>query len=167
MEACKSVIQAMVISHLDYANALFPGIPETDLIKLRRIQHRAAKTILGRHRRSSSKEALRELHWLPVDYRADHKTAVMIFKALHGIAPSYLCDMICKVPQPIRYLRSSATNDNKLIVPYTKCKTFAARSFSVYGPKLWNSLPVDLRRTESLEVFKKKLKYTLFNRAFK
>jgi hypothetical protein len=44
-EACKCVIQAMVISHLDYANAVFPGLPEVDMKKLRRIHHRAAKLI--------------------------------------------------------------------------------------------------------------------------
>jgi hypothetical protein len=114
----------------------------------------------------SSKDALHKLHWLPVEYRVDYKIAVLVFKAIHGIAPSYMCDAICKMPEPTKLLRSSTDNANKLLVPLTKCKTFADRSFSVYGPKVWNTLPATLRCIDSLVQFKKQLKTVLFSRAF-
>ena len=33
-EACKQVVHGLVISHLDYANALYMGLPDTDIKKL-------------------------------------------------------------------------------------------------------------------------------------
>ena len=40
-------------------------------------------------------------------------------------------------------------------------KTIGERSFFC-GPKTWNSLPKDLRETESLDTFKRQLKTFLF-----
>ena len=54
----------------------------------------------------------------------------------------------------------------ELLVPTTKRKTFADRSFSVYGPKLWNTLPEETRKLDNYENFKKQLKAHLFRKAF-
>ena len=44
--------------------------------------------------------------------------------------------------------------------------TLADRSFSAAAPYLWNSLPAGLRDTQSLAIFKCKLKTSLFRAAF-
>ena len=49
------------------------------------------------HRRSTARPhnarpALRQLHWLPVRQRVQFKLAVLVFKALHGLAPQCLTD---------------------------------------------------------------------------
>lgn len=49
---------------------------------------------------------------------------------------------------------------------FTKNSTFA-RSFSVAGPRLWNSIPDDLNCCESTDTFKSKLKTFLFKRYYK
>ena len=54
----------------------------------------------------------------------------------------------------------------RLIVPKTKRKTFADRTFSVAGPRQWNNLPDHVKRSPSVEQFKNKLKMYLFRRAF-
>ena len=41
-------------------------------------------------------------------------------------------------------------------------KTFGKRSFSVFGPTVWNSLPLSLRKTQRFTTFKAKLKTHLF-----
>ena len=53
-----------------------------------------------------------------------------------------------------------------LTVPRTKHKTFADRSFSVIGPKLWNNLANSIKPIDNLDSFKTKLKTHLFNEAF-
>ena len=45
-EACHTAILAMVISHLDYANAIMVGLPEKHITKLQRVQNLAAKVVL-------------------------------------------------------------------------------------------------------------------------
>ena len=37
---------------------------------------------------------LRSLHWLPVKFRIEFKVVLMTFKALHGLAPTYLRELI-------------------------------------------------------------------------
>ena len=37
------------------------------------------------------------------------------------------------------------------------------RAFSVYTPVKWNQLPLEIRNSESLPIFKKRLKTHLFN----
>jgi len=43
---------------------------------------------------------------------------------------------------------------------------FAERAFSYAGPVVWNLLPDDLRRTPTINSFKRKLKTYLFISAF-
>ena len=41
-ETCKTLIMGLAISHLDYANAILVGLPETDIHKLQWVQNMAA-----------------------------------------------------------------------------------------------------------------------------
>ena len=128
-----------MISNLDYANAILVGLPIKELNKLQRVQNRAAKVILNRSKYDSVTECFLQLHWLPIMYRIDYKVILTVYKALHEQAPSYLVDLLCKVPSSGYRLRSRT--ENNLIVPFAEHKTFADRAFSVRGPKLWNDLP--------------------------
>ena len=56
----------------------------------------------------------------------------------------------------------SATDSMKLIIPRTHYTTFADRSFSVYGPRIWNALPKRIWEIENLDQFKKQIKTFLF-----
>ncbi len=46
LEKCNTVIQGLVIAHLDYANGLFFGMQEISVKRLQRVQNSAAKLIL-------------------------------------------------------------------------------------------------------------------------
>ena len=37
---------------------------------------------------------LKELHWLPIDRRIVYKVLVITYKALHGLAPVYLAELL-------------------------------------------------------------------------
>jgi len=39
---------------------------------------------------------LRQLHWLKVPERIDYKLALLVYKCLQGVAPSYLADDLCR-----------------------------------------------------------------------
>ena len=89
----------------------------------------------------------RELHWLPVHHRIQFKTCALVHKCLHGLAPSYLIDMIRSVSKEPgrRHLRSAAHGD--LVVPASLTKTLGPRAFAISGPDSWNNIPVALRDT--------------------
>ena len=165
VDLCKQVVIAMVISHLDYANSLYNGLPKCTIEKLQRVQNIAAKVVLGRKKRDSSMACLVELHWLPVAFRIQYKLCMLVYKCLTNSAPDYLISLIKKrISRP--GLRS-ASDELKLHPPKVCRETFLKRSFAYSGPYYWNTLPLTVRACTSLETFKSRLKTHLFSVAFK
>ena len=159
-EACETLVLGLVMSHLDYSNVLFIGLPECEIARLQRVQNIAAKLVLSDG--DSSYNSLKRLHWLPIKLRIQHKALTLVFKCLHGQAPQYLCDLLKWEVQKRSGLRSSS--DKRLKVPFTKKKTFADRSFSVAGPQWWNQLPNQIKDCDTVDNFKKYVKTFLFDR---
>ena len=62
----------------------------------------------------------------------------------------YLNDLINMNPEGRYHL----TNDDQLMVPRTRCKTFGDRAFSKSEPVLWNSLPARISQITNIERFK-------------
>jgi hypothetical protein len=162
VEACKTVASGLVLSHIDYANAILFGLSQTQLNKLQRIQSITAKLVLGRQKHDSVTCALKELHWLPVQLRIKHKIITLVHKCIYGKAPQYLKELI-KAKQIKRAGLRSGNISNLLEVPRCSRKTYASRSFSVAGPTLWNSLPEKLRGISDFDTFKHSLKTFLFS----
>ena len=164
-QATGTLLLGLCISHLDYANAILYGLPEVDISKLQRVQSMCTKLVLNHNPYSSSTKALMELHWLPIRQRIVFKLMSILHKCKYDTAPAYLKNLLVSTPVHKRQLHSTQ-NNTLLIIPRTKSKTFADRSFSVAGPKEWNLLPRDIRETTSYKLFKKKLKIHLFRQAF-
>lgn len=71
-----------------------------------------------------------------------HIAIMLTYKALHGLAPQYLSELLT-VYTPRRNLRSS--DSGFLIVPSTHLRSMGDQAFSSVAPKLWNSLPTEIR----------------------
>ncbi len=93
-DACSNAMRALVLSKLDYANALLSGCKNRDVARLQRLQSRAARIVFQVSRRHSTSPLLDSLHWLPVDKRIKFKTLLYIYKALNDLSPVYLTDCI-------------------------------------------------------------------------
>ena len=115
----------------------------------------------------SMSRALMELHWLPVDKRIEYKLLLYTYKALHGLVPEYLCELV--VPYaPRRVLRSAESN--LLTVPPGKPGKYGSRSFVRASSNLWNSLRGEraawLKKSPTVESFKRNMKTYLFYERF-
>ncbi len=74
----------------------------------------------------------------------------MTYKCLHGISPAYLSNQLTL--KPSRGLRS---DDEMLrVVSKSKLVNYGDRTYSYASPVLWNALPVNRRRSRSVEQFK-------------
>ena len=93
-----------------------------------------------------------------------YKVACMCFGAINGSGPAYLSELL-HVYTPSRTLRSSS-DTRMLEIQQYKRKTHGFRTFSCFGPHIWNSLPQDLRHCATLSSFKAKLKTFLFSQYF-
>ena len=156
------ITHAFITSRLDYCNSLLYGISSSLVAKLQRILNTAARIVTRTKINNHITPVLKSLHWLPVEQRCVFKTALLTFKVIHGLAPSYLCELI-RYRSSSRDLRS--VNDVLLDVPKSR-SCIGSRAFVFSAPKLWNSLPFDICTCVSLTSFKLKLKTYLFHEAF-
>ena len=74
-KACAKLNISLVISHLDYANAILAGLPKVSLDKLQREQNMAAKIELNKGKYDRSSRCLEELHSLPIEQRLNFKNS--------------------------------------------------------------------------------------------
>ncbi|KAL3999372.1 hypothetical protein ACER0C_007143 [Sarotherodon galilaeus] len=150
-DTAEILVHAFVSSRIDYCNALFSGLPKKSFKGLQMVQNAAARILTRTGKFEHISPVLYSLHWLPCPVRADFKVLLLTYKALNGLAPSYLSDLLH------RYLPS---------LPKARKKKIGERAFSFRAPFLWNNLPQDVRQACSVEVFKAKLKTHLFTLSY-
>ena len=86
----------------------------------------------------------------------------MVYKSLNFRSPLYIQELVnLRKPNQDRLLR---IDNDKLILEYLRPakQDYKNRSFSFAAPNLWNSLPFDVRSSESVNIFKRNLKTFYF-----
>ena len=162
-DATATLINSLVTSRLDNLNSLLIGLPDNLLSKLQRIQYHAAKIVTKKNKSDHVTPLLFSLHWIPISFRIKYKIILITYKCLNGLAPEY---QSCKL-LPYKPTRTLRSQDNMLLVEKAaNLSNYGDRSFSVVAPKLWNSLPLELRKSETIPSFKSNLKTYLFKQAF-
>jgi hypothetical protein len=99
-DACKTSINSLVTSRLDYGNSLMYGINKHLVNKLQKVQNTAARLITRYKKFDHETPVLKNLHWLPVEYRSQYKLPLFVYKALNNCAPNYLSDLF-KIYSPL------------------------------------------------------------------
>ena len=146
-------------SKLDFCNALLYGLTKSVIDKLQYVQNCAARLVTRTRSSEHITPVLQRLHWLPVRQPFTYKILLLTYKALNGMAPRYIADLL-QPYTPTRQLRSSSKN--LLITSKSNRKFYGDRSFQVAAPMLWNSLPDDIRLIQNFDVFKNKIITLLF-----
>ena len=162
--AAAQLMHSLVTSRLDYCNALLHRVPECRIRPLQRMQNIAARVVAMSSRCHNIKPILKDLHWLPVKERILFKVLLLVYKSKNNLAPEYLSSLCI----PYRKDFNSRSNHLDLLDPGPKSrmKTYGDRSFKIAGAEEWNKLPLSLKRSSSVELFKKNLKTYLFNKYF-
>jgi hypothetical protein len=166
LDARKTLAHAFISSRLDYCNSLLYGVAEGLLSKLQSVQNAVARFVTGTGKYHHITPVLRHLHWLPIRQRIAFKLAVLVYKCLHGLAPSYLSDdCVLGSSFPSRSaLRSSSRRE---LVWSGKASGPRMRTFGASGPTVWNALPTELHEQElSIDNFRRKLKAHLYKSYF-
>ena len=92
--AAKPLVQALVISHLDYCNSLLTGIPISLMSWLEMVQHRAARLIFRSSGHQSVTVLMKDLHWLPVTSHVLFNVLFLVYKCRNGLGLGYLTSML-------------------------------------------------------------------------
>ncbi len=157
--AAQLLVQVLVISRLDYCNALLAGLPSNTIKPLKMIQNAAARLVFNEPKRAHVTPLFVSLHWLPVAARIQFKTLMLAYRTTTGSAPTYFHSLL-QIYTPSRSLRSAS--EQRLVVPSQRGSKSLSRTFSFTIPGWWNDLPTPIRNAGSLSNFKQQLKTHLF-----
>ena len=158
----EQLIHSLVTNKIDHHNSLLFGINKTLIDRLQRVLNAAAKLVTLRRKSDHVTPILKTLHWLPVEKRIIYKMALLVYKSLHNLGPVYLKELL-NWYTPSRSLRSASSE--QLEVPRASL-VYGTRCFAHAGPTTWNSLPLDVRQSDTVDNFKSKLKTHLFRLAY-
>ena len=131
---------------------------------LQRIQNYAARVILSLPMSSSITTHLQSLNLLPVKVRRTYKIACLCYHCHSSTAPSYIADMLHRMPL---HTRSSSCTMPLFNRPAHSKATLGDRSFSFASSFVWNSITNDVRCAPSLSSFKSRLKTYLLRSIYK
>ena len=155
--ATLTLVTSLVLSRLDYCISSHCGAPAYSLKRLQSVVHASARLVKNIKRYDHLSSHLQDLSWLPVQGRIEKRTSTLVYKCLHDLCPQYLANLMNKVSATTsrRNLRSSKST--LLCIPFVRRPSFGLRSFSVFAPKTWNSLPAHIRDAGSFSVFSEML----------
>ena len=153
----------LILSRLDYCNAVIAGLPASTLALLQRVLNVAARLVLELGPRDHVSAALHELHWLPIWKRIEYKLCLLAHNVGIGHAPEYMSELLTATSDVPSKASLRSSNSGDFVVPATRLR-LGDRAFSVAAAaaRAWNTLPTELKSTHVTSTFKRKLKTFLY-----
>ena len=145
----KTFYNSYILPHMDYCITLWDNA--TTSHRIYKLQRRAARIITDSEYRAPSDPLLEQLNWLPLQERVKYRQSELVYKAVNGLAPDYMCALFI----PISNISTRTTRSNEkgdLYVPKAQTNVFK-NSIAVNGAHIWNELDPIIRNTNSLSAF--------------
>ncbi len=150
MSNAEMLINAFMTSRLDYCNTLLGGCSARLINKLQMVQNAAARVLTRTRKYDHISPVMSTLHWLPIKHCIYFKILLITYKALNGLAPQYLSELLSHYsPDTSAMISKLWPFDNTLNIEYL---IIPWRSFFYLAPKLWNNLPNTVREADTLSV---------------
>ena len=162
-QATEQLVHAFITSRLDMGNSLLFNLPKEQIHRLQLKQNMAARLITRTKPSAHITPILSDLHWVPVHLRIEFKILLLTYRAINGQAPTYITELVVPYTSSRSGLRSA---DKHLLTEPKTSRSWGDRAFSVSAPRLWNSLPIQIRSCSSLASFKSMLKTHLMSIAY-
>ena len=161
-----TLMNSFVLNRVDYCNSLLARLPDYQTVRIQIVLNDAARLIFGESRRDHVTPILRHrLQWLRASQRIELKVALLMYKGINNLAPDYITSYCISSSTNQRRYTLRSTDKGNLIEPKTATE-FGMRSFAFAGPHLWNKLPINVRQSSSVDIFKKRLKIFLFDKSY-
>ena len=150
------IYRALILPRFNYCNTVWGNCGVTLRNKLQKLQNRAGRVITFSDCDEDVGYLFELLRWQNLTRLHEIDKATMVYKSLHGLAPECLRSGF--TTRELAYNLKDSENKLCILLPRTN---YYNKSFSYSGAIPWNSLPCNMRQTESLRKFKRLLKQAL------
>ena len=153
------LMSSFVFSKLYYCSTVWSNTSKHNINKPQLVQNFATCVVLGLKKFDHFWQAIKLPNWLPVNDRIYLNDWVMMCKCISKLVPDYLFEKFT-LRSPI-HTRNTRHCD-QLNIP--RCSlTTGQQSFTYRGAKLWNNLRDNVKSSDSVKVFRKKIVNLLFS----
>ena len=155
----KQLVQALVISQIDYCSMIWSNTTESNLNRLQVAQNKAARLVLQCSYRTSVSTMNNELAWLSVKGRLHYSLLCFTKNIITSKAPEIIYKNLLLFSD-IHHYDTRQSSEGRYLLPACSTKV-KQKTFYYRAMVAWNSLPVFLLDMNSAS-FKKRLKLYLF-----
>ena len=156
------LITNQILSTLDYCNVLLLDATDKDIYPLKLILNNAIRFIFGLRLRDHVSPYYRMMNLLPIRKRISFKACTIAHKIFYDSAPFYLRENFEKFQRTTTIgLRETSGRDDFMFS--VDKKDLNSKNLLHKIKLLWNTLPNNIRKCESLPLFKSKLKTKLLS----
>ena len=154
------IYQTTVQPIFDYCLSVWGTFSKQNINNTQKLQNRAVRAVTGNFDyKSSVSSMIKQQNWMNIKERTEYFTAILMYKCLNDLAPTYLSNKFNFVSDAHPYSTRSTTN-NKLALPKPNSELLK-KSFYYNGSRIWNELPSNICNAESLGKFKHLYKTTI------
>ena len=154
-----SLYYALFHCHIQYGIITWSSTYKTYLKKLATLQNKAVKIVGNGTWNDRATPYYAKLKTLKLQDLVKLETAAFVYNYKSGQLPptfqNYFTALNIIYVKPTR-----ATSSHNFFVPFFKTMKLQ-RSIKYLGPKIWNSLDLEIKNSKSLKTFKSRLKYLL------
>ena len=141
---------------MSYADVIWPSCDKEPLYRVLKLQRRAARIILYANRLAPSVTLFYRLGWIPFHEQSKIKKRAIFYKRVNG---SLLMNTTINNTQHNRSTRYANYNS---ICPYYKRESERGRSFAVLATWLWNNVPLNVRKSDTVKSVKTHLGFNFY-----
>ena len=155
--------QTLTEPYYRYCSIVWGQCCETLKDKLQVLQNRAARTIARlKYEDADHEKLLIDFGWHNVRNLIAYDLGVFMFKAMNNIAPEDITHMFSRQDEIYSH-QTRLVGEGNLFVPQRNINK-GQEGVSNAGAKLWNEIPLDIKRAQSIDTFKGKLKHCFLSR---
>ena len=147
-----TIYKSFIRPHLDYGDIIYDQTYNTSFHqRLESLQYNAALAITGAIRGTSKEKLYNELGLESLQNRRWYRKLSFLYKVIANQSPSYLFKMI-----PKKNMSRPTRGSDNIPLLGTK-KNFFQNIYFPSSVKEWNRLDIDIRKSDSISIFKKRI----------
>ena len=153
-EILSQIYSGIVEPHFHYCCSVWGSCGESRRLTLPKLRNRAARVVTNSSYDAPADALIQRLKWSNIAEIIKRETAMIVYKSLNGLAPTYLSKIFSKkLLRATVKLRNSETD---LRIPLLKTSN-GQKSFSYCGVHVWNCLDPEVKQAPTLNGFKHRL----------